>query len=101
MSAGEKMKEKAEKVKIQNIIDMAVSFSTMGRVFEKGSTDKIKAKLENCIEEFLNLSTKEEYHEKHKEFCEWFTRNIKTAEKRRMGELLKSRNMHLGDKLQK
>jgi len=43
------MKEKAEKVKVQNIIDMAISFTAMGRVFEKGSTEKIKAKLNNCI----------------------------------------------------
>jgi len=83
------MKEKAEKVKIQNIIDMAVSFSAMGRVFEKGSTKEIKAKLENCIGDFLNLSTKEEYPEKHKEFCEWFTENIKTAERKKDGRIIK------------
>ena len=89
MITGEEMKEKAEKVKIQNIIDMAVSFSAMGRVFEKKSTEKIKAKLENCIGDFLNLSAKEEYHEKHKEFCEWFTGNIKTAERKKDGRIIK------------
>lgn len=83
------MKEKAEKVKIQNIIDMAVSFSAMSRVFEKGSTKKIKTKLEKCVKEFLNLSTEEEYHKKHKEFCEWFTKNIKTAERKKDGRIIK------------
>ena len=83
------MKAKAEKVKIQNIIDMAVSFSAMGRVFGKGSTEKIKAKLNNCIEDFFNLSAKEEYHERHKEFCEWFTTNIKTAERKKGERIIK------------
>lgn len=83
------MKEKVEKVKIQNIIDMTVSFSAMGRIFEKGSTERIKAKLENCIWDFLNLSAKEEYHEKHKEFCEWFTGTIKTAERKKDGRIIK------------
>ena len=59
-------------------------------VFENGSTEKIKAKLGNCIEDFLNMSTKEEYHEKHKEFCEWFTGNIKTVEGKKMGRITKN-----------
>lgn len=83
------MKAKAEKVKIQNIIEMAVSITAMGRVFEKRSGEKIKAKLNNRIEEFLNLSTKEEYQRKHKEFCEWFTVNIKTAERKKDGRIIK------------
>ncbi|MCK4386216.1 MAG: hypothetical protein KAW52_08140 [candidate division Zixibacteria bacterium] len=83
------MKEKAEKVKIQNIIDMAISFTAMGRVFEKGSTKKIKAKLNNCIKDFFNLSTKEKYYEKHKEFCEWFMTNIKTAERKKDERIIK------------
>ncbi len=83
------MKEKAEKVKIQNIIDMAISFTAMGRVFEKGSTEKIKAKLNNYIKDFFNLSTKEEYYGKHKEFCEWFMKNIKTAERKKDERIIK------------
>ncbi|NQT84380.1 hypothetical protein HQ563_15250 [bacterium] len=83
------MKSKAKKVKMQNIIEMAVSFSAMQRVFEKGSIEKIKAKLNNCIDEFLNLSTKQEYQRKHKEFCAWFTRNIRTAERKKDGRIIK------------
>ena len=83
------MKAKAKKVKIQNIIDMAVSFSAMGRVFEKGSTEKIKARLNNCIDEFLNMSTKQEYQTKHKQFCEWLTTNMKTAERKKHGRIIK------------
>jgi len=83
------MNRAAEQAKLKNIIDMALSFSAMGRVFEKGSTEKIKAKLENCIEDFFSLSTEEEYHKKHREFCEWFTRNIKTAERKKGGRIIK------------
>ena len=83
------MKKTAEQAKLKNIIEMAVSFSAMGRVFEKGSTEKIKAKLENCIKDLLNLNAEEEYHKKHKEFCKWFTRNIKTAERKKEGRTIK------------
>lgn len=84
------MKEKVEDYKIKNIIEMAVSFTAMGRVFEKGSLKKIKEKLYSCIEEFLNLSTKEEHHKKHKGFCKWFTTNIKTAERKKDGKIIKT-----------
>lgn len=84
-----KVKEKAEKAKIQNIIDMALSFSAMKRVFEKGSTEKITEKIGNCIKEFSNLNTKEKYYERHKELCEWFTRNIKTAERKKDRRIIK------------
>ena len=83
------MKDITEKAKLENIIEMAISFTAMTRVFEKGSTKKIKAKLNNCIEDFFNLSSKEEYYEKHKEFCEWFTINIKTAEREKNGRIIK------------
>ena len=83
------MNRAAEQAKLKNIIEMAVSFSAMGRVFEKGSTEKIKAKLENCIKDLLNLNAEEEYHKKHKEFCKWFTRNIKTAERKKEGRTIK------------
>jgi len=81
---------RADKVKRQNIIEMAVSFSAMGRVFEKGSTEKIKTKIEDCLEDFLKLNSKQDYSNKHIEFCEWFTRNIKTAEKQKNGVLIKN-----------
>lgn len=84
------MKKNAITIKIQNIIDMAVSFTAMGRVFEKGSTKKIVEKLNKCIEEFFNLQTTEEYYKKHQEFCEWFMLNVKTAEKKKNGKIIKN-----------
>jgi len=66
-----------------------MSFTAMGRVFEKGSTQKIIIKLNNCIEDFFNSSSEEKHHEKHKEFCEWFMTNIKTAERKKDKEIIK------------
>jgi len=83
------MKQKAKEVKIQNIIDMAVSFSAMARVFEKGSAEKIKAKLNETVEDFFSLKSSEEYYEKHGNFCSWFTSNIKTAERWKNDEIIK------------
>jgi hypothetical protein len=84
------MKETTEKAKIQNIIEMAFTFSAMTRVFEKGSNKKITAKLAEVIREIFSLNSKEEYDEKHKVFCEWFVKNIKTAERRKKdGRIIK------------
>lgn len=83
------MKENAEEIRIQNIIEMAVMFSAMGRVFEKGSIEKINKRLSEDIKAFLNLTNMGEYKEKHKEFCQWFTKNIKTAERKKDGQISK------------
>jgi hypothetical protein len=87
------MKQKAKEVKIQNIIDMAVSFSAMARVFEKGSAEKIKARLNETIEDFLSLKSSEEYYEKHDNFCSWFASNIKTAERLKHDKIIKESHL--------
>lgn len=86
------MKQKADKdkIKLQNIIDIAVSFSAMGRVFEKGSAEKIKDRMNKTIGDFLNLTSKEEYCRKHDNFCRWFCENIKTAERKKNDKIIKS-----------
>lgn len=83
------MREKAYEVKIKNIIDMAVSFSAMGRVFEKGSAEEIKRELGKRIDDILSSETEEEYREKHGGFCKWFTENIRTAARTKNGEVIK------------
>lgn len=82
------MKTEAEKIKQCNIIDVAVSFSAIGRIFKRGSTEKIRKKLYECIDEFFDVRSEEEYCKKHKEFCEWITENIMTS--RRKGKLTKA-----------
>jgi len=81
--------EEIEKIKIESIIDMAVSFSAMTRVFEKGSAGTIRKEIVRRIDGFLGLNSKEEYDKKHDDFCEWFTKNIKTAERNKDGTIIK------------
>lgn len=73
------MKMEVEEAEQRNIIDMAISFSATGRIFEKGSTEKMRKKLYECIDEFFNAPSEEQYHKKHREFCKWITENIMTS----------------------
>jgi len=80
--------EDAKAVKIKNILDMALDFTAMIRLFEKGSNKKILSYLDSFIPSIFNSETELEYNGKHSEFCQWFTSNIKTAEKRNKNGLL-------------
>ena len=82
-------KEKARKDKEENILGLAVSASAMMRVFEKGSGEEMTKKLGSCINKFLECKNQEEFDRKHEEFCEWATENIKTAERKRKGKIIK------------
>ena len=72
-------KEETQRTKIKNIVDMAVSFSAMGRIFEEGATRTIQKKLYTGIKDFLNVKNSNELQKKHHKFCEWFVSSIKTA----------------------
>jgi len=61
--------------KTKNIIDMAISFTGMTRVFKPKSSEKIRQKLM----ETLGLLDKEDYEKLHSEFCDWLINNITTA----------------------
>jgi hypothetical protein len=76
---------------MKNIVEIACDFSSMMRVFSKGSKEKIKSKLEKHFSSLTNIKTREDYEAFHLTFCEWFTREIRTAEKKRESrEVLKS-----------
>ena len=67
--------------KEKNVIDMAVSFTAMMRLFEKGSADKIKDKLNDTIKNLGNINANSDFDHLHDLFCQWFVKNIKTAKK--------------------
>jgi len=71
----------AEAIKKRNIIDMAITFTAMVRVFEKKSKERITNKLYELAEKLEDVHTKERFEEIHSEFCHWFVAEIKTAEK--------------------
>ena len=63
------MKGDIDKIRMENIIDMAVLFSGMIRVLKKGSKDRIVEKIKDSINEFFNLSGKKDYIKKHENLC--------------------------------
>jgi hypothetical protein len=65
------------------IIDMAISFSAMNRVFEKRSKEKIVEKLENSFAFLADVESKDDFEKIHSEFCEWFIKNVRTSKKDR------------------
>lgn len=71
----------AESTKRKNIIDMAITFTAMMRVFAKGSKSKIAAKLEEIFSNLSSINNLEQYQHVHDSFCQWFIREIYTAKK--------------------
>jgi len=75
-------KDKVEDVKRKNIIEMAIGFTVMMRVFRKASIDPIKTKLTDFLFNGIeSVTTKESFDRIHNEFCEWFVKNISMAKK--------------------
>ena len=77
----------AKEVKTKNIIDMAIGFTAMTRVFEKQSVSKIRDKLESVLPEICYATSEDNFRSRHHNFCQWFAQNVKTAE-RKKGELI-------------
>jgi hypothetical protein len=73
--------DEASEIKIKNVIDMAITFSAMNRVFEEGSKQKIAQKLENSLGLLTAVDGKDAFEKVHSEFCKWFIKNVSTAEK--------------------
>jgi len=68
-------------MKRKNIIEMALIYTAMIRIFSKGSKAKIEAKLEELFSRLAEVTNRDEYESFHRSFCEWFTREVRTAEK--------------------
>ena len=72
----------SDSAKTKNIIDMALGFTAMMRIFSEGSKPKIEQKLEDLFDNLENINTCNEYEACHQEFCIWFTHKIQTAGKK-------------------
>lgn len=71
----------ASDIKLKNVIDMAITFTAMNRVFEKGSKKRISEQLEKSLGSLTSVQNKDSFEKVHSEFCNWFTEQISTAEK--------------------
>ena len=71
----------AEEAKHKNIIDMALGFSAMMRLFTAGSAQPIKDHLEQTLEALPSIESDDDFSSMHDNFCRWFVQNIKLAKK--------------------
>lgn len=85
----EATKDKAKNTRIKNVIDMALTFTAMIRVFETGSKQKIAQKLEVVFSGLGRINNQDTFEKLHTEFCEWFTKNIRTAKRMKNGVAVK------------
>lgn len=67
-----------EETKRKNIIEMALGFTAMIRTFAKGSKDSIAAKLDELFLRLREIRNRDDYELRHRCFCQWFTREIRT-----------------------
>jgi hypothetical protein len=79
-----------ERLRFENIIDMGLAYSGMIRNFAKGSKEILLKRIVNSTaEKLFNVNSQKEFTTVHSEFCEWGTRNIKLAERKRKGKVIK------------
>jgi hypothetical protein len=71
-----------EETKRKNIIEMALGFTAMIRIFSGGSKTRIEVQLDRLFSSLAEINTRDEYEARHRSFCEWFSQEIWTAEKK-------------------
>ncbi len=79
----------AEQAKLRNIIDMAFGFSAMTRVFEKKATEDIVKKLNETLPQIASVKNERDFQNLHDDFCRWFAKNVKTAERKEKNGTIK------------
>ena len=82
--------EIVEEIRTRNIIDMAMGFSAMTRVFESGSADTIKEELWQTALAITAVESKQDFIKLHHSFCQWFIENIRTSGRIKGGNNIKS-----------
>jgi len=82
--------DESERIRFENIIEMGLGFSTMIRLFKKGSTEELHCQIvKKTAEDIFNAKSREDFAQIHSEFCDWGTSNIFLAEKKRNGRIIK------------
>ena len=70
-----------ESTKRKNIIEMALGFTAMIRIFDKGCKKRIAEKLEEFFLSLAEIRNRDDHEVRHRSFCVWFMQNIRSAEK--------------------
>jgi hypothetical protein len=71
--------ELAKQAKKQNIIDMAVGFTGLMRLFQEHSGGLIREKLADLFEGLDRVSSDQDFSKMHRGFCQWFVKTIGLA----------------------
>lgn len=79
----------ASEIKQKSVIDMGLTFTAMIRLFEKGTKPIIGKKLFEEFQKLKEIRTEEEFKKLHDNFCVWFVKNIKIAQKERDNRIIK------------
>ena len=74
-------RELAQDIKTKNIIEMALAFTAMMRVFSERSNAAIGGRLAQLFARLDRIAETEDYERAHTDFCNWFTQTVRTAEK--------------------
>ena len=76
-------------VKQRNMVDMALGFSAMMRLFEEGSKETIQIEILERLPRFFKAGSEEVFKAAHNDFCIWGIGKILTAEKKKRGKVIK------------
>jgi hypothetical protein len=76
------MSSDVEGTKRKNIIEIALDFTAMVRLFCKGSKKQIINKLEDFFDDLPRIQSKEDYEVRHHGFCKWFQEQIRIADRK-------------------
>jgi hypothetical protein len=79
-----------DEVKPLNIVDMALGFSAMMRLFQEGSKEIIQKQIMVYLPRFFNAKSEDEFKAVHHAFCIWGTNTINTAEKKQKDGSIKN-----------
>jgi len=77
-----KRRNEANVAKLHNVVDMALAFTAMMRLFKKGAKERLKKKLIDDCESFFKATSADEFKANHAAFCKWGMDNIRLAEKK-------------------
>ncbi len=71
----------AKEAKQQNIIDMAVGYTTMMPIFQEHSAYPVREKLADLFENLDRIMSDQDFSKIHNDFCQWFVNTIRLAKK--------------------
>jgi len=72
-----------ETIRLFNIVDMGLTFSAMIRLFEKGTKRTLQYEITNRLRRFFSAESAQNYLDVHSSFCDWGTKEIRLAKKKR------------------